>query len=84
MEKHQKRVKHIEVRGDMTVDELVREFGKSGVFGAGRVAEATDVLYEIVSRKDVTTYLGLAGRWCQEECGRSSPTSSATASSTCS
>jgi len=61
MKKQSKRIKHIEVRGDMTVDELVREFGKSGVFGAGRVAEATDVLYEIVSRKDVTTYLGLAG-----------------------
>lgn len=61
MKKQAKRIKHIEVRGDMTVDELVREFGKSGVFGAGRVAEATDVLYEIVSRKDITTYLGLAG-----------------------
>jgi deoxyhypusine synthase len=61
MRKQAKPIEHIEVRGDMTVDELVREFGKSGVFGAGRVAEATDILYEMVSREDVTTYLGLAG-----------------------
>jgi len=61
MKGHGNRIKHIEVRGDMTVDELVREFGKSGVFSAGRVAEATDIFYEMVSRKDVTTYLGLAG-----------------------
>lgn len=61
MEKRTKRIKHIEVRGNMTVDELVQEFGKSGVFCAGRIAEATDIVYEMVSRKDVTTYLGLAG-----------------------
>lgn len=61
MKEREKRIEHIEVRGDMTVDELVREFGKSGVFSAGRVAEATDIFYEMISRKDVTTYLGLAG-----------------------
>jgi deoxyhypusine synthase len=56
-----KRIEHIEIRGDMTVNELVREFGRAGVFSAGRVAEATDIFYEMVSREDVTTYLGLAG-----------------------
>ena len=61
MRKQGKRVEHIEVRGDMTVDELVREFGKSGVFSAGRVAEACDIFYEMVSHKGVTKYLGLAG-----------------------
>jgi deoxyhypusine synthase len=61
MKKHGERIEHIEVRGDMSVDELVREMGKSGVFCAGRLAEATDIFYEMVSREDVTTYLGLAG-----------------------
>jgi deoxyhypusine synthase len=61
VEKPDRRVEHIEVRGDMTVDDLVREFGKSGVFSAGRVAEACDIFYEMVSHSGVTKYLGLAG-----------------------
>lgn len=61
MKEYQKRIEHIKVHGDMTVDELIREFGKCGVFGAGRVAEAVDIFYEMVSREDTTTYLGLAG-----------------------
>jgi deoxyhypusine synthase len=61
MRKLVKRVEHIEVRGDMTVDDLVREFGKSGVFSAGRVAEACDIFYEMVSHRNVTKFLGLAG-----------------------
>jgi deoxyhypusine synthase len=61
MRRRQKQIEHIKVHGDMTVDELVREFGRCGVFGAGRVAEAVDIFYEMVSRDDTTTYLGLAG-----------------------
>jgi deoxyhypusine synthase len=45
----------------MTVDELVRQFGNSGSFGAGRVATACDIYERMVREDDCTVFLALAG-----------------------
>lgn len=55
-----KKIKHVEIKPDMRVGELVREMGKSGVFGAGRIAEAVNVYREMVD-SDATIFMGLGG-----------------------
>lgn len=55
-----KRVKHIELRPGMRVDELVEEMGKSGVFSAGRVAKAVEIYWEMVDAGS-TIFMGVGG-----------------------
>jgi len=55
-----KRVKPIEVRNKMSVNELVEEYGKSGVFQAGNLARAADV-YEEMLRKKNSVMFAFAG-----------------------
>jgi len=55
-----KTVRHIEVKNRMTVNELVREFGKSGVFQAGNLAKAVDI-YEKMLRENSSIALAFAG-----------------------
>ncbi len=55
-----KRVKHIELRPGMRVDELVEEMGKSGVFSAGRVAKAAEIYWEMVDAGS-TIFMGVGG-----------------------
>jgi len=38
------KIEHINVRRGMTVNEIVMQMSKSGVFGAGRIAEAADIM----------------------------------------
>lgn len=59
MYEHRK-IEHIGIKPGMKVKELVREMGKSGVFGAGRIAEAADVYREMVD-SDATIFMGLGG-----------------------
>jgi len=59
MQKH-KKIEHVEVRPGMKVEELVREMGKSGVFSAGRLAEAVEVYREMVN-SDATIFTGVGG-----------------------
>ncbi|UCG36243.1 MAG: deoxyhypusine synthase family protein [Candidatus Bathyarchaeota archaeon] len=54
-------VVHMKVRSKMTVNELIAEFGKSGSFGAGRVAEACDIYERMVRDEECTILLSLAG-----------------------
>ncbi len=55
-----KRVEQIKVRAGMSVRELTEEFKRSGVFNAGRLAEAVDEFREM-TRSDSTVFLGFSG-----------------------
>lgn len=55
-----KRVKHIELKSGMKVEELVEEMKKSGVFVAGRVAKAVEIYREMLNIKS-TTFMGVGG-----------------------
>ncbi|MDI6819547.1 MAG: deoxyhypusine synthase [Candidatus Hodarchaeaceae archaeon] len=59
MREHRK-IEHVGIKPSMRVGELVREMGKSGVFGAGRIAEAADVYRGMVD-SDATIFMGLGG-----------------------
>jgi len=54
-------VEHIRIKGKLTVDQLVQQFGNSGSFGAGRVATACDIYERMVREHDCTVFLALAG-----------------------
>jgi deoxyhypusine synthase len=54
-------VKHIRIKGKLTVDQLVQQFQNSGSFGAGRVAAACDIYERMVREDDCTVFLALAG-----------------------
>jgi deoxyhypusine synthase len=54
-------VRHIKIKGKLTVDQLVRQFQNSGSFGAGRVAEACDIYERMLRDGDCTVFLALAG-----------------------
>ncbi|WP_445871605.1 deoxyhypusine synthase [Candidatus Jordarchaeum sp.] len=55
------KIKRIEIGEQMSVLDLVREMGASGVFCAGRLAKAVDIFVQMVSDPDVKVFLGLAG-----------------------
>jgi len=54
-------VKHIEVGGKLTVDQLIQQFKNSGSFGAGRLSVACDIYERMLRDKDCTIFLALAG-----------------------
>ena len=56
-----KRVKPIQLNGNLSVKELVSEMRKCGVLGAGNIGEATEILTEMFCDKDYTVFLTLAG-----------------------
>jgi deoxyhypusine synthase len=55
------RVVHMGLKSRMTVNQLVQEFGKSGSFGAGRIATACDVYERMVRDEECTVFLSVAG-----------------------
>ena len=55
------KIEHINVRRGMTVNEIVMQMSKSGVFGAGRIAEAADIMEAMIKDKDCRVFLGQAG-----------------------
>jgi deoxyhypusine synthase len=58
---HLKKVKQVETRKGMLVDELVREMASSGVMGAGKIAHAADIAEKVIRDKDTKLFFGLAG-----------------------
>jgi len=54
-------VGQIKIRNSMMVRDIIREMGKVGVLGAGRLARAVEVAREIFNDEDYTSLLGLAG-----------------------
>ena len=55
-----KKVSPMQIEGGMTVDEIIREYKKAGVLGAGGLAKAADIFEEMI-RKRATIFLGLSG-----------------------
>ncbi|MFH1821441.1 MAG: deoxyhypusine synthase [Methanobacteriota archaeon] len=55
-----KRVKHIELKHGMRVDELVKEMDSCGVFSAGRVAKAVEI-YRKMLKEGSTVFMGVGG-----------------------
>jgi len=56
-----KPIKHIETHTGMTVDELIKEMEKSGVFGAGRLSKAVNIAEKMISDGECKVFFGLAG-----------------------
>lgn len=53
-------VKGAKIGPNMTVEELVREYSGCA-FGAGRLAEAVDIYYDMLASEKTTKFFGLAG-----------------------
>jgi deoxyhypusine synthase len=56
-----KRVEQMRLRPGMTVDELAEEMRRAGVIGAGRVGKAVEIVAEMFSDPDYTTFITLSG-----------------------
>ncbi|WP_296782683.1 deoxyhypusine synthase [uncultured Methanobrevibacter sp.] len=55
------KVNPINVTKDMKVSDLVNEFDKSGVLGAGRVGRACNILTDMIQDKDMKVFMSLGG-----------------------
>lgn len=55
-----KKVGQIAIKEKMSIDEVVREYGKAGVLGAGHLAKAVDIFEEMILNKS-TIFLGVSG-----------------------
>lgn len=56
-----KRIEQMRLRAGMTVGELAEEMLRAGVIGAGRVGRAVDIVAEMFSDPDYTTFITLSG-----------------------
>jgi deoxyhypusine synthase len=55
-----KKVEHFKIGPKMRVSELIDSMGKSGVFSAGRLAEAVGIYQEMIEN-DATIFMGVGG-----------------------
>ncbi|MFC1734349.1 deoxyhypusine synthase family protein, partial [candidate division KSB1 bacterium] len=55
------KVTQMDITKGMKASELVNTMGKSGVFGAGRVAKAAKIAETMIKDKNCKVFLGLAG-----------------------
>jgi deoxyhypusine synthase len=55
-----KKVSPMQIDGGMSIDELVYEYKKAGVLGAGSLAKAADIFEEMIKKKAVI-FLGVSG-----------------------
>ena len=53
-------IKHIKLRKDMKVSELIKEMENAG-FGAKKIAEAKEIIEKMFNDKDCKIFLGIAG-----------------------
>ncbi|MBC8224280.1 deoxyhypusine synthase [Candidatus Bathyarchaeota archaeon] len=56
-----KRIDQMRLRAGMTVGELAEEMRRAGVIGAGRVGRAVEIVAEMFSDPDYTTFITLSG-----------------------
>lgn len=54
-------VEHIEIKNNIYVKELIEQFNKSGVFSAGKLGRAAEIVKEMVDDKECRTFLGVSG-----------------------
>ena len=55
------KVNQIDVESNMKVSDLIYQFDKSGVLGAGRVARASNILTEMIQDEDMSVFMSLGG-----------------------
>ncbi|MDR3223764.1 MAG: deoxyhypusine synthase [Methanobrevibacter sp.] len=55
------KVKQMNIKKDMTIDELITEFELSGVLGAGRVGRASRLLSKMISDEETKIFLSMGG-----------------------
>ena len=55
------KVKQIDVDSDMRVSDLIDQFDKSGVLGAGRVGRAYNILVDMIQDEDMNVFMSLGG-----------------------
>ena len=55
------KVNPINVENNMSVSDLVDQFDKSGVLGAGRVARACNILVDMIQDEDTNVFMSLGG-----------------------
>ncbi|MEE1335618.1 deoxyhypusine synthase [Methanobrevibacter sp.] len=55
------KVNQINVTNSMRISDLVNEFDKSGVLGAGRVARACNILADMIQDEDMKVFMSLGG-----------------------
>lgn len=55
------KIKHIEIKDKMSVLDLIKEMGDSGVLGAGKLAKATYLLADSIKDEDTAIFLSVAG-----------------------
>ena len=56
-----RKVRHMRVRKDLSVGELVAQMRKSGVLGAGKIGEAAELTAKMFRDPDYTVFLTIAG-----------------------
>ncbi len=56
-----KRIEQMRLRAGITVGELAEEMRRAGVIGAGRVGRAVEIVAEMFSDPDYTTFITLSG-----------------------
>jgi len=54
-------VRHMELKSNMTVNQLIQQFDNAGSFGAGRLATACNIFENMVRDEKCTVFLALAG-----------------------
>ena len=55
------KVNQLKLKKDMTVSELMEQYDKSGVLGAGRVARASNLLVDMINDNDMDIFMSVAG-----------------------
>jgi len=55
------KVKQISLKNKTSLRELTKEFSELGVFGAGRIGKASDIMYQMAKDKECKIFLGIAG-----------------------
>lgn len=55
------KVKQIDIYSDMKISDLVDQFDKSGVLGAGRVGRACNILADMIQDDDTNVFMSLGG-----------------------
>ena len=55
------KVDQLKLKKGMTVSELIEQFDKSGVLGAGRVARASNLLVNMINDEDMDIFMSLGG-----------------------
>jgi deoxyhypusine synthase len=56
-----RKVKQIDLKKGMLVNDLVKEMSQSGVMGAGKIAHAVDIAETVIKDPDTKLFFGLAG-----------------------